>query len=310
MRVLVVGAGGVGGYFGGRLLEAGRDVTFLVRPRRQAQIAKDGLVIKSPHGDAALRAPTVLAAEILAPWDLIVLSCKAYDLDNAIENFAPAVGPQTMILPLLNGMSHLDRLDARFGAGQVLGGLCAIAATLDPAGHVLHMSDFHKLAFGERDGSDSPRIRAVEDLFSGIKASVRKSADIVQEMWDKWVFLSTLAGATCLFRASVGDIATAGGSKTVLALLAEVEAIARSAGQGPKPEVMHGTRELLIDPASPLTASMLRDLEKGGAVESDHIIGDLLTRAGRASLAAPLLDLVFTHLKAYEARQKRQPAAK
>src|SRR6202043_1931860 len=109
MRILVVGAGAIGGYFGGRLLQAGRDVTFLVRPRRAAELAKAGLIVKSPHGDVTLAAPaTTLSENIRRPFDLVLLSCKAYDLEGAMDSFAAAVGPETMILPLLNGMKHLD----------------------------------------------------------------------------------------------------------------------------------------------------------------------------------------------------------
>jgi len=122
MRVLVVGAGAIGGYFGGRLLEAGRDVTFLVRPRRAAELARAGLVIESPNGDVTLpNPPTVQANALAEKFDVVLLSCKAFDLEDAMKSVAPAVGPQTSIIPLLNGMRHLDALEARFGANQVLG---------------------------------------------------------------------------------------------------------------------------------------------------------------------------------------------
>src|SRR5277367_2531109 len=121
MRILVVGAGAIGGYFGGRLLQAGRDVTFLVRPRRSAELAGEGLVIKSPLGDVTLKnPPTVQADKLTEKFDVILLSCKAFDLDDAIASFAPAVGPRTAIIPLLNGMRHLDVLDQKFGAEHVL----------------------------------------------------------------------------------------------------------------------------------------------------------------------------------------------
>src|SRR5688572_19463643 len=132
MRFLVVGAGATGGYFGGRLLEVGRDVTFLVRPARAERLAAAGLVITSPAGDVAvLPPPTVLAANLRTPFDVVILACKAYDLEGAIASFAPAVGPNTAVVPLLNGMRHLDALDARFGADRVLGGSCFISAKLD-----------------------------------------------------------------------------------------------------------------------------------------------------------------------------------
>jgi 2-dehydropantoate 2-reductase len=304
MRVLVVGAGAVGGYFGGRLLEAGGDVTFLVRPRRAAQLAADGLVVKSPHGDIARPAPHISAEAITAPWDLILLSCKAYDLADAMDSFAPAVGPNTMILPLLNGMRHLDILDARFGADHVIGGLCAISATLDGQGIIHHLNDLHMLVFGERDGEESTRIKAVADALSSATGQWRLSPQIIQEMWEKWVFLSTVASATCLMRANIGDIILAGGTDTVTGLLDEVQAIAEAAGHGARPHVLNKTRAQLTAAGSTLSASMLRDVEKGGLVELDHVLGDLLRRGH--GLGVPLLTLAHLHLKAYEVRRQRE----
>ena len=210
MRFLVVGAGATGGYFGGRLLEAGRDVTFLVRPARAERLAATGLTITSPAGNITLRSPpTVLASGLRDPFDAVILSCKAYDLGGAIESFAPAVGPDTAVVPLLNGMRHLDALDARFGADRVLGGSCFISAKLDEAGRIAHVSDIHRLAFGERCGGRSPRVEALGAAMAGAKFEAVASDEILQVMWEKWVFLASLAGITCLTRAAVGDIAAA-----------------------------------------------------------------------------------------------------
>jgi 2-dehydropantoate 2-reductase len=310
MRVLIVGAGAVGGYFGVRFLEAGGDVTFLVRPRRAAQLATDGLVVKSSLGDIHCPAPHIVAEEITAPWDLILLSCKAYDLNDVMDKITPAVGPQTMILPLLNGMHHLDLLDERFGADHVLGGFCAIAATLDDRGVVHHLNDLHALAFGERDGRESDRVKAVAAALAPVKIQWRLSSQIVQEMWEKWVFLSALAAASCLFRASVGDIVLAGGVDTVTGLLAESQSIAEVAGYGSRPKVLDNARTQLTAAGSTLSASMLRDVEKGGPVEADHVLGDLLKRGLASGLGVPLLKLAYLHLKAYEARRQRQAIAR
>src|ERR1700757_3140728 len=167
MRVLVVGAGAIGGYFGGRMLQAGRDMTFLVRPRRATELASAGLVIKSPNGDATLKnPPTVLADALHDEFDVVLLSCKAYDLADAIKSFAPAVGPQTSIIPLLNGMLHLDILDREFGREHVLGGLCAIAVTLNEKREVVQLQPMQSLTFGERDGRLSERVRAIAESFA------------------------------------------------------------------------------------------------------------------------------------------------
>ena len=311
MRILVVGAGAVGGYFGGRLLEAGCNVSFLVRPKRAAQLAETGLVIKSRFGDVILKAPpTIQAHKIDRHFDLVLLSCKAYDLDAAINSFAAAVGPETAILPLLNGMQHLDVLDQRFGAAHVLGGQCLIAATLDDTGRIFHLNDSHILAFGERDGMRSQRIDAIAREMSGANFDSRASAVVLLEMWEKWVFLATLAGITCLMRSAIGDIAAAGDAHLALDLLEECRSIAASAGFAPRAEFLERTRSTMTMPGSPLTASMLRDMEHRARIEADHILGDLLRRGSQVLNADhSLLQLAYRHLKAYEARRDREKAA-
>jgi len=301
MRTLVIGAGAVGGYFGGRLLEAGRDVTFLVRPGRARELAVQGLQIRSPFGDISLPAPaTVLAEDLASTFDLILLSCKAYDLEAAILALAPAVGPETAILPLLNGMRHLDRLDREFGRAHVLGGRCLIAATLNGRREIAHLNKGHTITFGERDGSLSERVAAIDSLMQGAIFDHKASAHIMLDMWEKWTFLATLAGATCLLRGSIGDICEApGGRDFMLRLVEECCSIAAAAGFPLTPAALERTRNLLTEAGSTLTASMLRDMESGGPIESDHVIGDLLRRG-----EAPLLRLAYAHLKVYEARRK------
>jgi 2-dehydropantoate 2-reductase len=305
MRTLVVGAGAVGGYFGGRMLEAGRDATFLVRPRRAAELAESGLVIRSPLGDVTLRPPTVLKENLKESFDLILLSCKAYDLEDAIASFAPAIGPTSAILPLLNGMRHLDILSDHFGPDRVLGGQCVIAATLNDAHEIVHLNDVQALSFGERDGTISDRVQAIASLMTGVKFGARASASILLDMWEKWVFLATLAGGTCLMRATVGDICSAlGGADQLGRLFDECTSIAEAAGYRPRESFLERIRKTLGDKDSALTASMLRDVEKGTQIEADHVIGDLLRRAP-SDHPAPILSIAYTHLKAYEARRNR-----
>src|SRR3954454_10574584 len=302
MRILVVGAGAIGGYFGGRMLQAGRDVTFLVRPRRAAELADAGLVIKSPNGDVTLKnPPTVQANKLTEKFDVVLLSCKAFDLDDAIKSFAPAVGPQTSIIPMLNGMLHLDILDNKFGRERVLGGLCAIAATLNEAREVVQLVPMQSLNFGERDGTMSDRVRAIAKVMTnGITGAVA-SENIVQEMWEKWVFLSTLAASTCLMRTSVGNIlAVPGGRDFLLGMLDECSAIASAEGHAPGGPFFQRTRGLLTTEGSAMTASMFRDIKAGLPVEADHVIGDLVARGDAAKIPVPKLRTAYTHLKAYE----------
>ena len=309
MRILVFGAGAVGGYFGGRLLEAGRDVTFLVRPRRAALLSRTGLVIKSMYGDATLAAPVMLAQDLRGPFDLLLLACKAYDLEGALAVLAPAVGRNTAILPLLNGMRHLDAIQARFGPGPALGGACFISAALDTEGRVQHLNDKHLIVFGERDGSRSPRIEAIESALRGAKFESRASDAVLLEMWEKWVFLAALAGATCLMRAAISDIVRTAGSEFILDFLEECRTIADRNGFAPRPGSLDWSRGFLTQRDSPVVASMLRDVERGSVTEGEHIIGDLIRRGARDSGTRSLLDLAWKNLQAYDARRAREAAA-
>ncbi|GJE38901.1 2-dehydropantoate 2-reductase [Methylobacterium persicinum] len=312
MRVLVVGAGATGGYYGARLAEAGANVTFLVRPVRAERLAADGLRVVSPLGDVHLaNPPTVTAATLAAagPFDLVLLSCKAYDLDAAIADMAPAVGEQTAILPVLNGMAHLDALDARFGPERVLGGSCAIAATLAPDGAIRHMSELCSITYGERNGDASARIAAIDALMKsgGPKFQPRLSDRILLEMWEKWAFLATLAGGTTLMRAAVGDmVAAPGGTELMATLYGECTAIATATGFAPREKVASGALGQLTAAGSTFTASMLRDMEGRGRIESDHVIGDLIARGRTHDLPTPMLAVAYTGLKAYEARRARE----
>jgi len=301
MRTLVVGAGGIGGYFGGRMVEAGRDVTFLVRPRRAEHLAKTGLVIKSQHGDFHTPTPKlVLARDLREPFDLVLLSCKAYDLDDAIESFAPAVGPSTAILPTLNGIRHIDVLAERFGADAVLGGLAFISSTMDDEGRILHLNPHHLLVFGERNGARSARIQEIAAELATANFESRLSEVIVQDMWEKWVFIATGAGITSMMRAGVGDIEAAGGAPLASKLLDECAATAAAAGYAPSDESVTSARTIFTTPGSALKASMLRDIERGGRTECEHLLGDLLRRGPFVDRADSLLRAAYVHVAAYE----------
>ncbi len=307
MKILVLGAGGVGGFFGGRLAEAGADVSFLVRPGRAAQIARDGLVVKSPFGDIGMPVKTVAAASGGGPYEIVILTCKAYDLDSAIAAIAPAIEGGAAVLPLLNGMAHLDVLDRRFGAGKVLGGLCFVAATLTPTGEVHQLGGMlNGIVFGERSGEISSRCERLKAAFGAAPVESRVSSEILRDMWSKWVQLASMAGLTCLMRATVGEANQAEeGAAIALELLDECRAIAAAYDAVPSEKADATMRGRLTDKASTLSASMLRDIERGGPIEAAHIIGDMIRRGRAKGVPTPLLRVVLAHLQAYEARRKR-----
>jgi 2-dehydropantoate 2-reductase len=305
VRILVVGAGAIGGYFGARLIAAGRDVTFLVRERRAERLRRDGLVVRSPLGDLNLPTPALVSAkDLTADYGLIIVSSKSYDLESSIEDFAPGLGPNARVLPLLNGMRHLDVLDARFGARRVLGGLARISSTLDAQGRIHQLGAFNALAFGSRGRGETPIDDIAEALHvPGFDALL--SANILHEMWEKWVFIAAAASTTSLMRATVGDIVAAGAQDIPAGLLQECAAIAAENGFAPREAASNAGLSILTAPDSAFTASMLRDIEQRNRIEADHIVGDLLERAPK-SLPAPLLATAYAHLRAYEARRKRE----
>jgi len=306
VRILSVGAGAIGGYFGARLIAAGRDVTFLVRPRRAEQLRRNGLVVTSPLGDLNLPTPTLESVETLKDfYDLILLSSKSYDLEGSINDFARALGPNSQVLPLLNGLRHLDVLDARFGAQRVLGGLARISSTLDTDGRIHQLGTFNALAFGSRGRGPQGNIDDIADALRVPGFDAHLSADILHEMWEKWVFIAAAAATTCLMRAAVGDIVAADALDIPVGLLQECSAIATANGFAPREAAMNMGLSVLTAPGSVFTASMLRDIEQGSRIESEHIVGDLLKRAATAA-HAPLLSTAYAHLKVYEARRGRQ----
>lgn len=307
MKILVLGAGGIGGYFGGRLAQAGADVTFLVRPRRREQLEREGLVVESPLGDFRLKVKAVLAEDLRAGYDVVLFTCKAYDLDSAMDAIAPAVAGNAAVIPMLNGIAHFDRLDGRFGRERVMGGTCQINVMLRKDGTVFHADPLQRILFGERDKSVSARAQAFAAALEPTKIDWKLSPDIEQDLWEKVVFLCALASTTCLFRANVREIMAAAGGPQAMerALAANIEIAARE-GRSPRPAAIEAAKKRLMDPAGNWSASMLRDLEGGGSVEADHIVGWMLEKARRHGIDDAILSLAYTHLKAYEQRRAAQ----
>lgn len=306
MRILMLGAGAVGGYFGGRMAEAGSDVTFLVREGRAAQL-RNGLKIESPRGDSTVPVKTLSEENVHGSFDVIMLSCKAYGLTGAIEAIAPHVSEGTFILPLLNGYAHIERLEDRFPASVVLGGTAGIVATLTEDGTVRQMNPNQLIVLGPRR-SVSDRINTLETLVSEMKwadINATLSTNIDQAMWEKWTFLATLAASTCLMRASVGEIlATDHGEAVISGLFDECNSTAEMEGYPIGTSSTQDYRGLLFDRTSTVTASMLRDMQAGNPTEADHVLGDMIVRAQRHGIQTPLLETAYTHLQVYENRRQ------
>ncbi|MBY0382378.1 MAG: ketopantoate reductase family protein [Xanthobacteraceae bacterium] len=301
MRILVVGAGSTGGYFGGRLAQAGRDVTFLVRSRRAEQLTTQGLRIVTPDGEFVLQPKLATAQSLNGTYDAVLLAVKAYALESALNDVASGVGPRTMILPVLNGMSHVDIIKSRFGERSLVGCVCKIAATLDEQGRIHQLSRMHDLAYGEMDGGRSARVVDLDDQMQGAGFDARLSPHIDREMWEKWVLLASLGGITCLARGNIGQVqAATGGNAFARALIDEVVSVVNAVGTKPSEPFLASARSMLTKEGSPQTSSMFRDLQQGNRVEAEQIIGDLLMRAKSAGVSTPLLTAVNVNLSIYQ----------
>jgi len=301
-RILVVGAGATGGFFGAHLAQAGRDVTFLVRPRRAEELRRTGLQIVSPAGDLTVTPQLVTAGELDAPFDVVLLGVKAFALESALDDMAPAVGAETLILPFLNGMRHVDLLVQRFGEQPVLGGVCYVATSLDDDGRIVQVDpNLHTLIYGERDGTTTARVGALDALLQGAGFENRLSADILLEMWEKWVLLASLGAITCLLRGTVGEIeAVPDGAALALRLLAESTATAAAAGISLREAALTRAKGALTERGAPRASSMYRDLRAGRPVEVEQILGDLAARARRFGVDAPLIEAATAQLRIYQ----------
>ncbi len=304
MRILVLGAGATGGYFGGRLAQTGADVSFLVRERRAAQLRANGLVIQTPKDRDHLPVTVVTAADLQGDYDLAILSCKAYDLESAIAALQPALGQTGLVMPLLNGLAHYTPLAQAFGAERVLGGLCHLSAVLESEGDIRLLGPLHRLTFGERQGApQSDRCATLATLLAKAAFDSHYSPDISQDSWEKFAFLAAAAGITCLLRAPVGAImATEGGQALTVRMIEECEGIAAASGHPVRESAQAMTRRTLLATGSPFTASMLRDLRAGGRIEAWQIIGDLRERGLALGVPVDTLSLAWCQLQAYEAQ--------
>jgi len=301
--MLVVGAGATGGYFGARLAQAGRDVTFLVRKNRVTELRITGLQVLSPHGDFTVKAPIVTTGELKGPYDIVLVAVKAYSLEAAIEDFASAVGPGTMIVPVLNGMKHIETLIAKFGENAIIGGLCRINTNVDYRGRIVQMNELHELWYGERRGAASERTALLDDFLSNAGFDAHLTTSIVPKLWEKWTLLATIGGITCLMRGDLGEVARApGGIEFSQRFLNEVVAVATAAGFPPEEGFLTTTKSWLSQTDSTQTTSMFRDLAKGSPIEADQIIGDLLVQARRWKLDTPLLAAAGANLGLYQNR--------
>lgn len=301
MKILVLGCGAIGGYFGGRMQQAGLDITFLVREHRQKLLRENGLSITSPFGDAHFQVNTVTEDSLSGAYDLILLTCKSYDLDDAIDTISPAVGNDTIVLPLLNGLNHFQKLDEKLNTDRVLGSFCYLSVTMDEAGKVHHLSSSHSLTFGARRSSQSALIKPLLEILSPANFNVKMSDDILTDLWEKFTFLCAAAAVNCMMRGNIGDIMnTQYGHQVIVGTLDECNAVASAYGYFPRAKDKLLAMDQLTEVKSSFEASMYKDLKIKHQTEFDHIVGDMVKKGQEAGVHTPYLLAALTHLEVYE----------
>lgn len=296
MRILILGAGGIGGYFGAKLMRAGADVCFLLRDKRRQLIHERGLIIETPKDSFTVRPRCVSADKLTPDYDLIMLTPKAYDLDAALASIAGASG-EGVILPLLNGLSHIGMLDQQFGKARVLGGVAHIAAAVTETGAVRRLTDLHSLTIGHRHPNHESIARDFYALCMDAEFDSHYADNIEQVLWDKWVFLATLASVTTLCQGSVGQIvATPYGAQLTRGIYAECCAIADKCDFAIGDVQRDKALAMLTETGSSFTSSMLRDMKSGLRTEHEHILGEMIKRGIEHHVPCDLLALAYTHM--------------
>lgn len=296
MKILIVGAGATGGAFGARLLEAGRDVTFLVRAKRAEILAESGLILDAPDGRSIHTVKAITTVEAGDIYDLVLLGLKAPSLPSALETIGPAIGPSTVILPLLNGMDHFTTLEQLY-PDRTIGGLVKIVATLHHGGVIHQMTPLAALTVGPIHGQ--PLTQNLIDTLTVKGFTLSEDQNVLSRLWEKWVFIAAAGIATCLFRGTIGNILAAGGKNQILQAIKETENVALKAGYPVSPESQRETRALLTEEGSKFTSSLYRDLEQGDPVEAEHILGGLSAKARAMDVPVPLLEAALLQLRTH-----------
>lgn len=301
MKILVVGAGATGGYFGACLAAAGRDVTFLVRERRAAFLERRGLRVVGGRRELRVAPKVTTAGHLGGKFDVVLLTVKAAGLAGAIADLAPAVGPNTVIVPFMNGMAHMEELGAAFGAGKVLGSTVHLVGTINGDGDIAILNPLARWTLGEPEGGTSGRLEALLAEVSVPGIEVVSAENGLAAMWDKWAFIVAAGVVTCLMRGTVGDIAAVpGGTGFVAAVVAETCEVAAAAGFAVPDAERANTLAFLSAPGSAFTSSLYRDVTAGLPNEAEHIVGDFAARAAALEVSVPLTNLALLQLRVHE----------
>jgi 2-dehydropantoate 2-reductase len=311
LRIAVFGSGGVGGYFGGRLAEAGEDVHFIARGAHLAAIRERGLRVSSVDGDFQVRPARVTDdPSALGPVDVVLLGVKAWQVPQAAEAMRPLFGERTFVVPLQNGIEAPEQLAAVLGRARVLGGLCRILAYVEGPGHIRHAGVAPYIAFGELDGSGSARVEALRQTFSrmrGVTAEV--PPDIEAAMWSKFVFIAAVSGVGALTRAPIGVIRSQPESRRLLEqALDEIYAVAVGNRIALPADTVEKTLAFIDSLPAETTASMQRDIIQGRPSELEAQVGAVVRLGERCGIAVPVHRMIYAALLPVERRARGELA--
>lgn len=306
MKILIVGAGAVGGQFGAYLHESGADVHFLLRPARKQIIDDEGLTLDFPTGKLHLHPRTLTASELEPNYDLIIISCKAYSLDSVINDIVNAVGNKTVILPLLNGLRHLEILGGKFGHERVLGGIAKTVATLSTPSCIQIKHGPGNVTVGARTPEQQATAEAVAATLHAGGVHTYFSEHIMDDMWDKYCLMASLGAANCLLGGTVAEyMRSQAGGDIALQLFKECADTAAASGHPLHPDSIERIQQALTNRHSGFSASMYRDMLTGLPVEGDHLVGDMMRRGEALGVACPNLKIAHAVLETYMSRREQ-----
>lgn len=307
LEIAVFGTGAVGGYFGGRLAEAGENVRFIARGQHLAAIREQGLQVSSIAGDFLIRPASATDQPAGAgPVDVVLVAVKAWQVTDAAETIRPLVGERTMVVPLENGIEAPDQLASVLGARHVVGGLCRILAYVEGPGHIRHAGAAPYIAFGELDGSKSARVDALREAFARARGlAVEVPPDIRVAIWSKFVFIAALSGVGALTRAPIGSIRSQPETRRLLEQsLEEIHALARRTGVEVPGDLVATTLAYIDTMPADGLASMQRDMMQGRPSELEAQVGAVVRRAERLGLEVPVHRIIYAALLPLERRAR------
>jgi 2-dehydropantoate 2-reductase len=307
MRIAVIGAGGVGGYFGGRLAQAGHDVTFVARGAHLAALRERGLVIESGLGNATVRTATFTDDVAgIAPCDVVMLCVKLWDVESAVAQVAPLVARGGVVIPFQNGVDAPDIVGRAVGPAHVLGGIAYIAATIREPGVIAHTGTMARLVVGAFPGGDAAAAKAFCEACARAGIDVELATDIRRALWEKFCFLSAMAGCTAVARVPVGDVRGDPDLRaTFVAALTEAWTLGRARGV-PLADDYPARQTAFLDglPAA-MRSSMLNDLVAGNRLEAPWLSGALVRMAAESGIAVPVNATLYAALRPHVGGARR-----